>query len=77
MSNEVTVHAVPHIQGEDSSMSFLKFKKPELSADQKRRLPPGQVLTDKWPVLHASYVPRFDPQTWDFRIWGLVEQPAR
>lgn len=58
-------------------MSFLKFKKPELSEDQKRRLPPGQVLTDKWPVLHASYIPRFDPKTWEFRIWGLVDQPAR
>ena len=44
--------------------------------DPARRIPPGQVLTDKWPVLHASYIPRFDPKTWDFRIWGLVEQPA-
>jgi DMSO/TMAO reductase YedYZ molybdopterin-dependent catalytic subunit len=58
-------------------MSFFKPKKPELTADQKRRLPPGQVLTEKWPVLHASYIPRFDPKTWDFRISGLVEQPLR
>lgn len=41
------------------------------------RLPPGQSLTLKWPVLHEGSVPRFDPRTWDFRIFGLVEQPIR
>jgi DMSO/TMAO reductase YedYZ molybdopterin-dependent catalytic subunit len=39
------------------------------------RLPPGQYLTDKWPVLHAGGVPRYDDDlsTWDFRIFGAVE----
>src|SRR6202163_1267176 len=41
------------------------------------RLPPGQSLTLKWPVLHEGSVPRFDPQTWDFRVTGLVEKPLR
>ena len=41
------------------------------------RLPPGQTLTLKWPVLHYGSVPRFDPAKWDFRVWGLVEHPAR
>ena len=41
------------------------------------RLPPGQSLTLKWPVLHYGSVPRFDPAQWDFRIWGLVETPLR
>jgi DMSO/TMAO reductase YedYZ molybdopterin-dependent catalytic subunit len=40
---------------------------------QEGRLPPGQSLTLKWPVLHYGSVPRFDPQTWDFRVSGLVE----
>jgi DMSO/TMAO reductase YedYZ molybdopterin-dependent catalytic subunit len=35
-------------------------------------LPPGQSLTLKWPVLHYGSVPRFDPQQWDFRVYGLV-----
>ena len=39
------------------------------------RLPPGQYLTDKWPVLHAGSVPRTDLSTWDFRVWGEVEEP--
>jgi DMSO/TMAO reductase YedYZ molybdopterin-dependent catalytic subunit len=41
------------------------------------RLPPGQSLTLKWPVLHYGSVPRFDPQAWDFRVTGMVEKPLR
>ena len=39
------------------------------------RLPPGQYLTEKWPVLHAGSVPRTDLATWDLRVWGEVEEP--
>jgi DMSO/TMAO reductase YedYZ molybdopterin-dependent catalytic subunit len=39
------------------------------------RLPPGQYLTEKWPVLHAGTVPEIDLATWDFRVFGEVEQP--
>ncbi|OFX28005.1 MAG: oxidoreductase [Armatimonadetes bacterium RBG_16_67_12] len=41
------------------------------------RVPPGQSVTEKWPVLHYGSVPRFNPETWDFRIFGLVEDPVR
>ena len=41
------------------------------------RLPPGQSLTLKWPVLHYGSVPRFDPERWDFTVRGLVEQPLK
>jgi DMSO/TMAO reductase YedYZ molybdopterin-dependent catalytic subunit len=41
------------------------------------RLPPGQSLTLKWPVLHEGSVPKFDPAQWDFRVTGLVESPLR
>ena len=37
------------------------------------RLPPGQYLTEKWPVLHAGRVPKVDLGTWDLRIFGEVE----
>jgi DMSO/TMAO reductase YedYZ molybdopterin-dependent catalytic subunit len=40
------------------------------------RLPPGQIETRKWPVLHYGSVPRVDPATWRFRVWGEVEQPV-
>src|SRR5215471_4233715 len=38
------------------------------------RLPPGQRLTDGWPVLHYGGIPRFDRATWRFQIVGLVEE---
>jgi len=38
------------------------------------RLPPGQYLTEKWPVLHAGSVARYDDlTTWSLRIFGEVE----
>jgi DMSO/TMAO reductase YedYZ molybdopterin-dependent catalytic subunit len=39
------------------------------------RLPPGQYLTEKWPVLHAGTVPETDLSTWDLRVFGAVENP--
>src|SRR5262249_2523336 len=39
------------------------------------RLPPGQILTKKWPVLHYSHVPRIDIKSWRFGLRGLVEEP--
>ena len=39
------------------------------------RLPPGQYLTEKWPVLHAGTVPDTDLATWDFVVRGQVENP--
>ncbi len=38
------------------------------------RIPPGQMVTVRFPVLHVGPVPPFDPQTWDFRAFGLVEE---
>lgn len=44
---------------------------------QEGRLPPGQSLTQKFPVLHYGSVPGFKPETWDFNIWGEVETPLQ
>jgi DMSO/TMAO reductase YedYZ molybdopterin-dependent catalytic subunit len=41
------------------------------------RLPPGQYLTEKWPVLHAGGIPEVDLATWDFAVSGLVQSPIR
>ena len=39
------------------------------------RLPPGQVETRKWPVLHAGRVPDVDLGRWRLAVTGLVERP--
>ena len=51
----------------------LARKGEEARLKREGRLPPGQSLTNKFPVLHYGPVPRFDPATWDFRVWGEVE----
>jgi DMSO/TMAO reductase YedYZ molybdopterin-dependent catalytic subunit len=38
------------------------------------RLPPGQYLTDKWPVLHAGDVPEVSLDTWTLEVSGEVEE---
>jgi DMSO/TMAO reductase YedYZ molybdopterin-dependent catalytic subunit len=37
------------------------------------RMPPGQQVTDDWPVLHYGSIPRVDVSNWSFTISGLVE----
>jgi len=41
------------------------------------RLPPGQTLTQKWPVLNYGATPRIDLTTWTFTVDGEVETPCR
>lgn len=41
------------------------------------RVPPGQRVTDKWPVLHHGSVPSIDVSRWVFTISGLVEKKTR
>ncbi|NCP86098.1 MAG: sulfite oxidase-like oxidoreductase [Anaerolineae bacterium CG_4_9_14_3_um_filter_57_17] len=52
-------------------------KKEEERIRSEGRLPPGQALTVKFPVLHYGAVPAFNPATWDLRISGEVEQEQR
>jgi len=39
------------------------------------RLPPGQYITEKWPVLHAGDVPSYpDLSAWTLRVFGEIER---
>ena len=49
----------------------------EKRMQQEGRLPPGQSLTQKFPVLHYGPVPSFNPATWDLKVWGEVEEETR
>jgi len=44
---------------------------------KRGRIPPGQLLTKRFPVLHYGSIPPFDPETWTFRVWGEVENRSR
>ena len=45
--------------------------------ERKNRVPPGQKITDHWPVLHYGQVPRVDPSQWKLTISGLVKRELR
>jgi DMSO/TMAO reductase YedYZ molybdopterin-dependent catalytic subunit len=57
--------------------SFFRRRQDEAQFAEAGRLPPGQSLTQKFPVLHYGPVPKFNPESWDFRVWGEVEQEVR
>ncbi|MBA3319764.1 MAG: sulfite oxidase-like oxidoreductase [Gemmatimonadales bacterium] len=38
------------------------------------RLPPGQIVTRKWPVLHYGSVPAVGIEHWRFKVHGAVER---
>ncbi len=57
-------------------LCIIIFMKHVDSPDTKRedRVPAGQFLTDKFPVLHYGQTPDIDVSKWTLKIWGLVEQ---
>jgi len=48
------------------------FRKP--NPDEAKRIPPGQKLTERFPVLHYGPMPYVKLEDWDFKITGLVEK---
>ena len=46
----------------------------ELGVDPAR-IPPGQYVTQKFPVLTYGPNPKIDMQDWSFSVWGAVEEP--
>jgi DMSO/TMAO reductase YedYZ molybdopterin-dependent catalytic subunit len=38
------------------------------------RIPPGQHLVERWPVLHHGSVPDIDKEKWKFKISGLIDE---
>ena len=56
---------------------LLKRRKQEDEVRSQDRLPPGQSLTDRFPVLTYGPIPKFDPKTWDLRVFGEVETEMR
>jgi DMSO/TMAO reductase YedYZ molybdopterin-dependent catalytic subunit len=45
----------------------------EHATPQKRRLPPGQRLVEKWPVLDLGLQPQVPHEKWDLGVRGAVE----
>src|SRR5947207_12694389 len=64
-------------QGTGRMFEGNERKQREHEMKEAGRLPPGQALTLKWPVLHYGSVPHFDPAIWEFKVNGLIENPVK
>ncbi len=53
---------------------FMSRRDEEKRVKEEGRLPPGQSLTRKFPVLHYGRVPPFNEATWDLRVFGAVAE---
>lgn len=53
----------------------IQRKAEEDKMRQEGRLPPGQSLSARFPVLHVGPVPSPNLESWDLRFWGLLEEP--
>ena len=47
----------------------------EIREDGRERLPAGQYLTKKWPILSYESTPKFDAEKYRFKVWGAVAEP--
>ncbi|MBO8163486.1 MAG: sulfite oxidase-like oxidoreductase [Brevibacillus sp.] len=50
------------------------MKVPAVDPALAHRLPPGQVLTERFPILHEGEEPVYDLNTWTLRVFGEVEE---
>jgi len=51
-----------------------QMKVPAVDPALAKRLPPGQVLTERFPILHEGEVPEYDMKTWTLRVFGEVDR---
>lgn len=63
------------LKGKGADEAKIESLRAQTPAPERERVPPGQFVTNGWPVLHYGGVPRFTPATWSFKVWGCVEKP--
>ena len=56
---------------------FKQRREEEQRVKREGRLPPGQALTEKFPVLHYGHVPQIDLTKWTLSVFGDVDKELR
>lgn len=56
---------------------FMNRREKEQQVKNEGRLPPGQAVTEKFPVLHYGPVPKIDTTTWTLSAFGEIEQELK
>jgi DMSO/TMAO reductase YedYZ molybdopterin-dependent catalytic subunit len=62
--------------GDGGDMGFFDRNRDKVveAGYEPSRLPPGQYLTERFPVLHVGEVPTYAPGEWSLRVFGSVER---
>jgi len=60
----------------DKAARLRKSRSPKADVALGERLPPGQVLTERFPILHEGEVPAYDLATWSLRLFGTLANPV-
>ena len=60
---------------EKYGINSIEEAPPLSSKHDRERIPPGQRLAKRWPVLSAEKTPKFNGRDWDITVDGLVENP--
>ncbi|ABA74084.1 MULTISPECIES: sulfite oxidase-like oxidoreductase [Pseudomonas] len=60
----------------DKAARLRKSRSPTADVALGERLPPGQVLTERFPILHEGEVPAYDLATWSLRLFGILANPV-
>src|SRR5260221_8406431 len=63
----------PPVSGRDRPAPEPGIDRPAPGHDDHPRLPPGQHVQARMPVLHYGPVPACNQQTWDLRVYGATE----
>lgn len=58
----------------DKAERIKRMKVPAVDPALALRLPPGQVLTERFPILHEGDVPVYDMKEWTLRVFGEVDR---
>lgn len=61
----------------DKASRLRKSRAPRTDLTFDGRLPPGQVLTERFPILHEGQIPEIDLATWSLRLFGNVANPLQ
>ena len=56
----------------NKAMRLRNSRAPKADPALGQRLPPGQVLTERFPILHEGTVPEYELATWSLRLFGKV-----
>ncbi|MGN2270446.1 sulfite oxidase-like oxidoreductase [Priestia megaterium] len=51
-----------------------RMKTPEIDPKYEGRVPPGQVVTERFPILHEGDLPEYNLEEWTLRVFGLVDK---